>query len=70
MKEYTYIMIKPDSVKQGLTVEIIRWIHSKVFETKIFDVRKLTEEVLDKHYDHVANKYSIRKWKHLCYLAM
>ena len=29
MKEYTYIMIKPDGVKKGLTEEIIRRIQSK-----------------------------------------
>ena len=56
MKEYTYIMIKPNGVKQVLTKEIIRRIHSKGFETKIFDVRKLTKEVLDEHYAHVADR--------------
>ena len=32
MKEYTYIMIKPDGVKKGLTEEIIRRIHSRVLK--------------------------------------
>ena len=31
MKEYTYIMIKPDGVRMGLTEEIIRRIQSKGF---------------------------------------
>ena len=56
MKEYTYIMIKPDGVRMGLTEEIIRRIKSKGFEIKLFDVRKLTEEVLDEHYAHVKDK--------------
>ncbi len=54
MKEYTYIMIKPDGVRKGLTQEIIRRIHSKGYEIKLFDVRKLTGEILDEHYAHVA----------------
>ena len=56
MKEYTYIMIKPDGVKKGLTEEIIRRINSKGFEIKLFDVRKLTGEVLDEHYAHVKDR--------------
>ena len=56
MKEYTYIMIKPDGVRMGLTEEIIRRIQSKGFEIKLFDVRKLTGEILDEHYAHVADK--------------
>ena len=27
MKQYTYIMIKPDGVRQGLTSEIVKRIH-------------------------------------------
>ena len=56
MKEYTYIMIKPDGVKKGLTEEIIRRIHRKGYEIKLFDVRKLTEEILDEHYAHVKDR--------------
>ena len=55
MKEYTYIMIKPDGVRKSLTQEIIRRIHSKGYEIKLFDVRKLTGEILDEHYAHVAD---------------
>lgn len=55
MKEYTYIMIKPDGVRKGLTQEIIRRIHSKGYEIKLFDVRKLTGEILDEHYAHVTD---------------
>ena len=55
MKEYTYIMIKPDGVKKGLTEEIIRRIHAKGYEIKLFDVRKLTGEILDEHYAHVKD---------------
>ena len=56
MKEYTYIMIKPDGVRKGLTEEIIRRIQSKGFKIELFDVRKLTGEILDEHYAHVADK--------------
>ena len=56
MKEYTYIMIKPDGVKKGLTEEIIRRIHAKGYEIKLFDVRKLTSEILDEHYAHVKDR--------------
>ena len=56
MKEYTYIMIKPDGVKKGLTEEIIRRIHAKGYEIKLFDVRKLTAEILDEHYAHVKDR--------------
>ena len=56
MKEYTYIMIKPDGVKKGLTEEIIKRIHNKGYEIKLFDVRKLTGEILDEHYAHVKDR--------------
>lgn len=56
MKEYTYIMIKPDGVKKGLTEEIIRRIHAKGYEIKLFDVKKLTGEILDEHYAHVKDR--------------
>ena len=56
MKEYTYIMIKPDGVRQGLTEEIVRRIHNEGFEIKSFDVRKLTGDILDEHYAHVTDK--------------
>ena len=56
MKEYTYIMIKRDGVRKGLTEEIIKRIHNKGFEIKLFDVRKLSGEVLDEHYAHIKDK--------------
>ncbi len=56
MKEYTYIMIKPDGVRKGLTSEIVKRIQDKGFEIKLFDVRKLTGEVLDEHYAHLIDK--------------
>ena len=56
MKEYTYIMIKPDGVRKGLTLEIVNRIKRKGYEIKLFDVRKLTPEILDEHYAHVKDK--------------
>ena len=56
MKEYTYIMIKPDGVRMGLTEEIVRRIQGRGFEIKLFDVRKLDGDVLDEHYAHVKER--------------
>lgn len=49
-------MIRPDGVKKALTEEIIRRIHAKGYEIKLFDVRKLTGEILDEHYAHVKDR--------------
>ena len=56
MKEYTYIMIKPDGVRMGLTEEIVRRIQGRGFEIKLFDVRKLDGDILDEHYAHVKDR--------------
>ena len=56
MKEYTYIMIKPDGVKKELTKEIVKRIQNKGLEIKLFDVRKLSEEIIDEHYAHLIDK--------------
>ena len=56
MKQYTYIMVKPDGVRQGLTNEIVKRIHAQGFEIKLFDVRKLSGELLDEHYAHVVDR--------------
>ena len=56
MKEYTYIMIKPDGVKKELTKEIVKRIQNKGLEIKLFDARKLTEEIIDEHYAHLIDK--------------
>ena len=56
MKEYTYLMIKPDGVRKGLTEEIVKRIKSKGMEIKLFDVRKLTKDILAEHYAHIADK--------------
>jgi len=56
MKEYTYIMVKPDGVRKGLTGEIVKRIQNNGFEIKLFDVRKLDGDVIDKHYAHLLDK--------------
>lgn len=56
MKEYTYLMIKPDGVRKGLTEEIVKRIQNKGLEIKLFDVRKLTKDILAEHYTHIADK--------------
>ena len=56
MKEYTYIMIKPDGVRMGLTEEIVRRIQGRGFKIELFDVRKLDGDILDEHYAHVKDR--------------
>lgn len=56
MREYTYVMVKPDGVEKGLVFEICKRIKSLGLKILYFDVRKLNGEVLDEHYAHVADK--------------
>lgn len=56
MKEYTYLMIKPDGFKKGLTSEITKRILKNGLTIKLFDVRKLDGDVIDKHYAHLLDK--------------
>ena len=56
MKEYTYIMVKPDGVKRGLTEEIAKRIQNKGYEIRLFDVRKLNKDILAEHYAHLIDK--------------
>ena len=56
MKQYTYIMIKPDGVEAGLVREIAKRIKDAGLEIVEFDVQKLTGEVLDEHYAHVKER--------------
>ena len=56
MKQYTYIMVKPDGVEAGLVREIAKRIKDAGLEIVQFDVQKLTGEVLDEHYAHVKDR--------------
>lgn len=56
MKQYTYIMVKPDGVEAGLVREIAKRIKDAGLEIVEFDVQKLTGEVLDEHYAHVKER--------------
>ena len=56
MKEYTYIMIKPDGVRRGLTEEIVKRIQKNGFKIELFDIRKLDGDILDEHYSHLVDK--------------
>lgn len=56
MKQYTYIMVKPDGVEAGLVREIAKRIKDAGLEIVEFDVQKLTGEVLDEHYAHVKDR--------------
>lgn len=54
--EYTYIMIKPDGVRRGLTEEIVKRIQKNGFKIELFDIRKLDGDILDEHYSHLVDK--------------
>ena len=56
MKQYTYIMVKPDGVEAGLVKEITKRIKDAGLEIVEFDVQKLTGEILDEHYAHVKDR--------------
>lgn len=56
MKQYTYIMVKPDGVEAGLVREIVKRIKDAGLEIVEFDVQKLTGEILDEHYAHVKER--------------
>lgn len=56
MKQYTYIMVKPDGVEAGLVREIAKRIKEAGLEIVEFDVQKLTGEILDEHYAHVKER--------------
>lgn len=56
MKQYTYIMVKPDGVEAGLVREIAKRIKNAGLEIVEFDVQKLTGEILDEHYAHVKER--------------
>ena len=56
MKQYTYIMVKPDGVEAGLVREIAKRIKDAGLEIVEFDVQKLTGEILDEHYAHVKER--------------
>lgn len=42
--------------QNSLTVEIVRSINNKGYEIKLFNVRKLTREILDEHYAYVKDR--------------
>ncbi len=56
MKQYTYIMVKPDGVEAGLVREIEKRIKNAGLEIVEFDVQKLNGEILDEHYAHVKDR--------------
>lgn len=53
--ERTYVMLKPDAVKRGITGEIIARIEAKGYRMTKAKLMKLEPNILREHYAHVAN---------------
>ena len=54
--EQTYIMLKPDALKRGLTGEILARIERKGYRFVRCELRMLDEDILREHYAHIADK--------------
>lgn len=54
--ERTYIMLKPDAVKRQLIGEIMARIERKGYRIGEIKTLNLSQEVLRKHYAHIADK--------------
>lgn len=54
--ERTYVMLKPDAVKRGLSGEIIARIEAKGYRYTKVKMMQLEPGVLREHYAHVADK--------------
>lgn len=49
-KKYTFVMLKPDTIKRDLTVNIVSQLKSKGFSIELFDVRQVVDEQIYNHY--------------------
>jgi len=54
--ERTYIMLKPDALKRGVTGEIIARIERKGYSIAQAKTITLDEPILKEHYAHIADK--------------
>ena len=54
--EKTYIMLKPDCIKRGLTGEVISRIEKKGYRITDAKMLNLDEKILREHYAHIADK--------------
>ena len=54
--EQTYIMLKPDALKRGLTGEILARIERKGYRIVRMQTMQLDESILREHYAHIVDK--------------
>ena len=53
--EQTYIMLKPDALKRGLTGEILARIERKGYRIVRMQTMQLDEAILREHYAHIVD---------------
>lgn len=54
--EQTYIMLKPDALRRGLTGEILQRIERKGYRIVRMQTMQLDEAILRAHYAHIVDK--------------
>ncbi len=54
--ERTYIMLKPDALRRGLTGDILSRIEHKGYRITAMKTMQLDEPILRDHYAHIADK--------------
>ena len=53
--ERTYIMLKPDALRRGLTGDILSRIEHKGYRITAMKTMQLDEPILREHYAHIAD---------------
>ena len=56
MKEYTYVMLKPDGVKKNLLPEVIKRFKEASLIVDDIKEMQLTENIVKEHYAHLLDK--------------
>lgn len=56
MKEYTYVMLKPDGVKKNLLPEVIKRFKEASLIVDNIKEMQLTENIVKEHYAHLLDK--------------
>ena len=56
MVEQSLVFIKPDGVKRGLMADIIRRFETRGFIFKRLELRQLTSDLVDQHYQEHINQ--------------
>ncbi len=56
MVEQSLVFIKPDGVKRGLMADVIRRFETRGFIFKRLELRQLTSDLVDQHYQEHINQ--------------